>query len=79
MFNSFLCRFSPSGSFDWTRLDPGAYYVSSSRYIPKASPIFRALVSGDIAVMVLQNVAVVQVVWGSGTGLEAWLREFQGD
>ncbi|CAK9061586.1 Thyroglobulin (Tg) [Durusdinium trenchii] len=57
----------------------GAYYVSSSRYIPKASPIFRALVSGDIAVMVLQNVAVVQVVWGSGTGLEAWLREFQGD
>ncbi|CAK9072629.1 unnamed protein product [Durusdinium trenchii] len=48
----------------------GAYYVSSSRYIPKASPIFRALVSGDIAVMVLQNVAVVQVVWGSGTGLE---------
>ncbi|CAK9061582.1 Uncharacterized protein SCF082_LOCUS32235 [Durusdinium trenchii] len=48
----------------------GSYYVFSPRYVPKASPMFRAQVSGDIAVMVLQNVAVLQVVWGSGSGLE---------
>ena len=39
--------------------------------------MFRAQVSGDIAVMVLQNVAVLQVVWGSGSGLEAWSAWFK--
>ena len=34
--------------------------------------MFRAQVSGDIAVMVLQNLAVLQVVWGSGSELESW-------
>ncbi|CAK9080139.1 unnamed protein product [Durusdinium trenchii] len=48
----------------------GSYYVFSARYVPKASPMFRAQVSGDIAVMVLQNLAVLQVVWGSGSELE---------
>ena len=50
----------------------GAYYIFSPRYVPKASPMFRAQTSGDIAVMVLQNVAVVQVAWVSGQGLEPW-------
>ncbi|CAK9089147.1 unnamed protein product [Durusdinium trenchii] len=48
----------------------GSYYVFSPRYVAKASPIFRAQCSGDIAVMVLQNVGVVQVAWTSSQSLE---------
>ena len=55
----------------------GAYYIFSPRYVPKASPFFRAQTTGDIAVMVLQNVGVVQVAWtSSGAGLETW-RNYQ--
>ena len=43
--------------------------------MPKASPKFRAQTTGDIALMVLQNVGVVQVAWTSGHGLEPrWTR-----
>eukprot|EP00913_Durusdinium_trenchii_P014828 g13905.t1 len=75
------CERCPLGQFastgpcsecgDWLATE-GSYYVFSPRYVAKASPIFRAQCSGDIAVMVLQNVGVVQVAWTSSQSLEPW-------